>query len=527
MVPLKDTLSVAKFCLRVLAILIYSASSVHAQSLVHQFSLNGGGSEPAIGAKFGWSLAVANDRVAIGSPHYNDQYGRVAYHALDGQGGSELLSYCRDNLVNGSGTNPIQQRFGASVATDGDWVVVGNCSPFGTTQYCNDQADRVLVYQYVGDTLQGYQSITSPAAGGSFGKAIALEGDLVVIGGARSYVNGGWRDVVYLYQRSGALWPTQPTDSLVVSDALGTESFGHALALKNGVLLVGASADSELATGCGAAYLFGREENGTDAWELIRKLLPSNGLAGDEFGTAVALSGERCVVGAPDRSVDGVHAGAAYVFDRDQGFPGNWGEVAYLEPIGEPVANMDHGASVAIGPDRIAIGAPQHAISASGTDGSVHVHERVAGEWAPMQRIVPYFDGVINAVGRAGTSLAFHQGQLLIGAPWAIDLGQTPPSPVPTGVVLVYDEGVVGLAEQAQSRFQLWPNPVADRLFFSGASGTVANLRVYDMQGRQLVHDRVDPRAGSVDVIGLDSGSYFVVLEGPDGDRVIRPFIRE
>jgi hypothetical protein len=65
----------------------------------------------------------------------------------------------------------------------------------------------------------------------------------------------------------------------------------------------------------------------------------SPGCAGtfDEFGHAVALSGDALVVGAPVESSgpgDPLEAsGAVYVFERNLGGPDNWGQAARLAVI--------------------------------------------------------------------------------------------------------------------------------------------------------------------------------------------------
>ncbi|MBP6313162.1 MAG: T9SS type A sorting domain-containing protein [Flavobacteriales bacterium] len=520
----------AHFRSSVLFLFYFVGPGVEAQSYQVAYPIHNGTSVPALGVKLGWSMAVSNDRVAIGSPHFDAQYGRVSLHALDGSDEPQLLSYCRDNLINGAGDNPIQQRFGAMVAMDGEWLVVGNCSPFGASEYSNEQAARVLIYLYTDDTLQAYQSIPAPAAsGGAFGKAIAIDQNLIAVGGARSFVAGTWRDVVYLYRKSGALWPVQPTDS-VVSNGTTDLGYGYSLALRNGSLLVGDSGDDELGVDCGAAFLYGQDQGGTGNWGLVRKLLPSNGLAGDHFGTAVALTNDRCVVGAPKNEIDSLATGAAYVYERDQGFPGNWGESATLEPIGVSAAYMDYGAAVAIGTDRIAVGAPDHDLGSNGSDGSVHVYQKVDNGWPPLQRIVPYEDGIIGQVGRAGTSLAFHGDQLLIGVPWGTIQGLDPPPPpnMTTGGVLVYEEGPVSIPELGREMFKLWPNPVSNVVHLSDPNGAMAFALVLDTQGRLAMElGKVQREVNTWDLSILRPGAYLLEVRMRNGERITRRLIKD
>ena len=58
----------------------------------------------------------------------------------------------------------------------------------------------------------------------------------------------------------------------------------------------------------GHTYVFTKTANG---WKQTAELKGSDTEAGDEFGSAVAVSGAVAVVGAPDHAVG---AGRAYVF---------------------------------------------------------------------------------------------------------------------------------------------------------------------------------------------------------------------
>ena len=79
----------------------------------------------------------------------------------------------------------------------------------------------------------------------------------------------------------------------------------------------------------GAAYLFD-----TDGGQQLFKLLASDGMAFDNFGRSVAISGNTAIVGAPGQ-------GAAYLFDTTTGQ-----QIAKLAPGG-----AGYGQSVAISGD--------------------------------------------------------------------------------------------------------------------------------------------------------------------------------
>ena len=166
------------------------------------------------------------------------------------------------------------------------------------------------------------------------------------------------------------------------SSAVG---FGTVVAVSDDTLVVGApsdaaaigaSPDDTSAPDSGAVYIFVRE-NGV--WREQAYLKASNSREGAIFGSSVALSGDRLVVGAPvessaSRGVDGdqsdtsaPYAGAAYVFVRENGV---WRQEAYLKASNTRAGSYDQfGTSVAISGDTVVVGAYGEASSATAIDG--------------------------------------------------------------------------------------------------------------------------------------------------------------
>lgn len=436
------------------------------------------------GSKFGWSIAVADDRLVVGLPHALSQSGMAAIYAIDDIAWTTVMGETVEEENNAA---PLDQRFGAVVAAGGGMVAVGSCSSYGSDQYCNDLAQWVSIYRSVGGSWQYAQSIPAPAGvSGNFGKSIAISDDHLAVGGGRASIDGVVQDVVFLFARNGDFWTPVPIATLtgLAGTDLGNGSFGHALSMRADQLLVGASGDDDLGDDCGAAYVFGKDQGGANAWGLVRKLLPSDGAAGDRFGFSVALTDDRAVVGAPLRRSGTVAYGGAYVFQRDAGASNNWGEVTRMLPS-DPHAGMQYGASVALNDERIAVGAPFDVFSENGTDGSVEVFVQEADTWTFAQRIVPYWDGHVSQVSRSGTSLAFARDKLLIGAPFAIVDDSTP---TPTGAVLVYGDPALGITDLGKEAFSMYPNPCNTGFTIEGTTGKIdsSTLEMYDVSGRRL-----------------------------------------
>ncbi len=84
----------------------------------------------------------------------------------------------------------------------------------------------------------------------------------------------------------------------------------------------------------------------------VKKLTASDAQHFDRFGISVAVSGDTAVVGAWLADAGVSTAGAAYVFQRDEGGAGNWGEVKKLT-ASDAQGGDNFGGSVAVSDDSV------------------------------------------------------------------------------------------------------------------------------------------------------------------------------
>ncbi|MGH7573096.1 MAG: FG-GAP repeat protein, partial [Gemmatimonadota bacterium] len=125
-----------------------------------------------------------------------------------------------------------------------------------------------------------------PAAAQSFGQTAAVAGEDVLFGQPDIDRTPG---AVYVYRRSGGTW--EEAARLTAADGIPGDRFGSALAVDGDRLLVGAFwADS----GRGAAYVFERGPEG--GWSQTAKL--EGRAVGDSLGLKVALHGDVALVAA-------------------------------------------------------------------------------------------------------------------------------------------------------------------------------------------------------------------------------------
>src|SRR5262249_21705547 len=121
-----------------------------------------------------------------------------------------------------------------------------------------------------------------------------------------------------------------------------------------------------------------------------KKLTADDGATFDQFGAAVAVSGDTAVVGAPE-DVDGNSPGAAYVFVRSGGV---WTKQQKLAAE-EGAAIEGVGFAVAISGDTVVIGAETDDIGEKINQGSAYVFARSGGAWTQRQKLTAD-DGAAN-----------------------------------------------------------------------------------------------------------------------------------
>jgi len=159
------------------------------------------------------------------------------------------------------------------------------------------------------------------------------------------------------------------------------EEFGSAVALLGDRALVGGPRHDGQGTDRGAAYVFKRQAG---SFVLEAQLAASDGLDFDRFGSAVDLDGALAAIGAPRHSSVFPDGGAVYIFKRNLI---QWSEIAKLDPF-DVQADDFFGASLDLEGNTLVVGAPRE--DDGGIDaGAVYVFEfdDVKNEWVEEQKI--------------------------------------------------------------------------------------------------------------------------------------------
>ena len=176
--------------------------------------------------------------------------------------------------------------------------------------------------------------------------------------------------------------------------------FGAAIAIGDGEIFVGRTGGGvagAIYPSPGSIYVFERTDDG---WEFAYIITGDDVDIGDGFGAALAVDGDRLLVGSPGRD-DG--RGAAYLFER--GADGEWTQTTeFVPPTGGDVRLT--ATSVALSGDAVYLGAPSDA-----GPGAVLRFPTTGGQATLLPSPDP------SAADRFGASLALDGDLLIVGAP--------------------------------------------------------------------------------------------------------------
>ncbi len=295
--------------------------------------------------------------------------------------------------------------FGFSVAVSGNTIVIG--AP-GATSGETPGVGAAYVFVLSGGawTQQAELNSSDGVGADNFGSAVAVSGGTVVVGAdCHPYTFPGvgcGPGAAYVFVQSGSSWSQQA--ELTASDGVAGDNFGYAVAVNGGTAMVGAF---EHAIGSnsqqGAVYVFA--QSGT-SWSQQQELTASPGAADDGFGSSVAISGSTALIGAYGQNSG---QGAAYVFAETGG---TWTQKAELTASdGGPLSLF--GYSAALSGNTAIVGSPTQPYSGGFGPGAAYVFVKSGTTWTQQAELTAS-DGAASDL--FGASVGISGNSALVGA---------------------------------------------------------------------------------------------------------------
>jgi len=236
--------------------------------------------DAAEGDQFGASLAADGDRVVIGAPGRATGKGAAFVFAKSPDG-----TYAQQAMVVAA-AGVDNANLGASVALSGNRLVAGAPGAFGTAGRRGASMGQVTVFEYsvVAEIWRERQSFVPFQAGTArFGQSVAIAGNELWIGAPSSQFNTG--RIYRLQPAADGSWSSMST--LNVGEVEPGAGFGAALAVAGASAAVGMPSD---ASGAGSVMFLSRSAAG--AWTSRGVVFPA-----DDRKTFAAVKGAEVMCG--------------------------------------------------------------------------------------------------------------------------------------------------------------------------------------------------------------------------------------
>ena len=282
---------------------------------------------------------------------------------------ASTLAYTLDN-PNPYGTSA-DDRFGFSVAIDGDYAIIGANLEDDAGGI---DAGKAYIYNVTTGTL--VHTLDGTSGGDYFGNSVAISGDRAIVGAWKEDDDfGSTSGKAYIYNvTTGALVHTLDNPS-AFSTSTG-DFFGYRVAISGDRAIIGAYGEGDAGGAMsGKAYIF-NVTTGT----LVHTINNPNAYGTSEydfFGSQVAISGDYAIVGAYGEDDAGVtFAGKVYIYNVSTG--------ALVHIINNPSAfgtsDRDFfGAKIAISGDYVIVGVYEEDDAGGDGSGKAYIFDVTTG----------------------------------------------------------------------------------------------------------------------------------------------------
>jgi hypothetical protein len=321
------------------------------------------------GDGFGSSLDLLDSMVLIGSPisEIDGVLGGAAFiYRYDAEQG---LWIQEDNLEADAPSD--LDYFGTSVALSENMAVVG--SPGDDQLGSNAGAAFVFTRDVAGWALAAKLVAPEGAEGDRFGEGVAIDGDLILVGGPFGSGDHPRTGIAHLFSVSDGSF--EPVGRLDPPSSEADQGFGAGVDLKGGFAFVGAPGPGNLDAPGGTVTIFGIDNASVDP-QPIQVLQSGDSVVDEGFGNSLEYEAGFLIVGSQRTVGDHLGPGSAHVFERSGG---TWSELSAL--VGSEASKADgFGGSVSISAEYAAVGAPGDGTSGPNS-GSVYFYRGSSAGW--------------------------------------------------------------------------------------------------------------------------------------------------
>jgi len=386
--------------------------------------------------------------------------------------------------------------FGNAVAVSGNAVFVGDQAAGSAYVFVEPAGGWSGMLQQTATLAEA-----APQANDAFGFSIAASGNTVVVG-ADNHGNQS-QGAAYVFVEPAAGWTGTVTQAatLAANDAKQGDELGYSVAISAGTVAagvrqrqVGANAKQ------GSVDVFVEPAAGwSGTVSQAAELTASDGNAGDELGSSVAVSGSTVAAGAPDHKVgNNMMQGAAYVFGEPAaGWSGSVQQAAELT-AGNGAAGDELGLAVAL---------TAHTAFAGGFGGAYVFVEPTAGWSGQLTETATLTASGVAANGELGTALSADGNIVIAAAP----MQQVGPGNSQPGAAFVFLEPSGGWSGSVSQTTEMTSSDGANADTFGDAVGVAGDLVVAGAMGHKVGNNSMQ---GAAYVYAVGSPSITITTPG-------------
>jgi len=327
---------------------------------------------PSPGAFLGWDMVLRGDQLLVSAP----------LERLNGVGNGAVYLFRRteEGWVQERRFRPPNTQqlrlYGECIAMTDDRVLIGATGDGGLFQFIG----ALYVYEGPGFTQATKLVPSDGAPVDNFGCVAASElEDLIAVGSPGDDDGGFDSGSFYVFEKLAGVWTE--TAKIAAPDGEEGDFFGFPMEIAGGQVLVGARGSNFAAPDGGAVHVY---ERIAGEWVELQRLGPPGSIPGAGFGRAIAVDGERMLVGANGGKTD-QGPGAGYLYQR--GADGLWHLEAELLPSGPSWVGL--GSEVALQGERaLLVGGWRSGAGLSSRISGALVFELEDGVWREVKELV-------------------------------------------------------------------------------------------------------------------------------------------
>jgi len=454
-------------------------------------------------AEYGTSVAISNEFAMVGASRETIASGAAYIYGKDIDGNWNFTQRLEAFDPNEGA------EFGGGAKFSDDYLVVaaGRADVNGL-----QRTGALYVYDYQNNNWEYSMKLvasdlSAEAKLGMNPTSLDAEGNTIVAGAPG---DNSWTGAAYVFTNNGGTW--EEAQKIVSPSPQPSDVFGIGVSISGDYLAIGAN---EVDGRKGAVYMYLKDANGV--WEYVQTLVASDATDDSFFGTSVSISGDQLVVGAYGMNLE---EGAAYVFEKDA--QGTWVEVQKL--MGNATTEAaQYGWDTDIQSNIIMVSAP-HIFGFE--PGEVYFYKKdTNGSWVEDQIVLGN-----DTVGEDfyGWSVAMHEQQLIVGAPWEDHDANGGDEIDRAGSAYIFDNPNIlgGLPNNTLDSFTVYPVPAKNSITIESVNG-ISKVVISNQLGMTLsVESVADIKEHTFDISSFTEGVYFIKVYHTDGKKSTQKIVK-